>query len=109
MKYLIFDMVVQKSLVLEEVLECTISITANLTSYAVELNHILVHTLIVCRKQVVELMLCITNGVMRTKVYPEFQNKLKVAVHSEGMESGEKERRRSSSRDRRRLDRSSSS
>jgi len=43
MRYLVFD-VVWKSLV-EEVPECTISITADLTSYVVELNHTLVHAL----------------------------------------------------------------
>ena len=86
MRYLVFDMV-WKSLV-EEVPECTISVTADLTSYAVELNHILVHALTVCHRQVVGLMLCITDGVMGTEVHPELQFELGIAVHSKGMESG---------------------
>jgi len=85
MRYLVFDMV-QKSLV-EVVLECTISISADLASYAVELNHILVHVLGVCHRQVVELVLCITDRVIRTEVHPEFQNELGVAVHPEGTEN----------------------
>ena len=32
-------------------------------------------------------MLCITNGVVRAEVYPEFQNKLGVVVHPEEMKS----------------------
>jgi len=55
---------------------------------AVELNYILVYTLIVCHRQAAELMLCITNGVVRTEVCPEFLNELGVAVHPEGTESG---------------------
>jgi len=35
-----------------------------------------------------ELLLCITDRVARTKVRSEFQNELGVAVHPEWMESG---------------------
>jgi len=46
---------VQKSMI-EEVLECIISVTMDLMSYAVELNHILVYMLDVCHRQAAELM-----------------------------------------------------
>ena len=75
-----------KSLV-EELLECTISITVDLTSYMVEFNHILVHMFGVCHRQVAELMLCITDGVVRANFHPEFQNELGVTVHPEGTKS----------------------
>ena len=86
MGYLILD-TVRKSLV-EEMPECTISVTMDLTSYAVEFYHIFVHTLTVCHRQVAELMFCITDGVMRTEVHLEFQNKLGVIIHPKRTEHG---------------------
>jgi len=73
---------------MEEVPEHTISVTTDLGSQVIEVNDILVDTFIILHRQMTELLLHITDGVVGTEIRPEFQNKLGVAVHPEWTESG---------------------
>ena len=59
--------------IIKVVPEGTFSIASDLCHDLVELNHILGDTLTVLHGQVVELMLRISNRVMWTKVFLEFQ------------------------------------
>ena len=66
--------------------EGTFSIALDLHHDLVELNYVLDDTLTVLHGQVVELVLHISNRVMWTKVYLEFQDKLLVVFHPEWTE-----------------------
>ena len=68
--------------------ECTFSITMDLGGQVVKLNHILVDSLSIFHGQISKFMLCISDWIMWTKVHPEFQDKLCIVIHPEGMEDG---------------------
>ena len=70
------------------VLEGTFSIALDLCHDPVELNHVLGDTLTVLHGQVVELVLCISNRIVWTKIHLEFQDELLIALHPEWMELG---------------------
>ena len=80
---LVLDMIRQTSI--KVVLEGTFSIALDLCHDPVELNHVLGDTLTVLHGQVVELVFCISNRVMQTKVCLEFQDELLVVFHPEWM------------------------
>ena len=83
---LILDLVWKSKI--EEVPECTISITMNLGGQAIKVNDIHVDMFIVLHQQMTELLLYITDRVVGTEICLEFQNELGVAVHPEGTGSG---------------------
>ena len=68
------------------VLEGTFSIVPDLHCDPVELDHVLGDMLTVLHGQVVELVLCISDRVMQTKVHLEFQDKLLIIFHPESTE-----------------------
>ena len=68
--------------------EDTPSIALDLCCDPVELDHILSDMLTILHGQVVELVLCISDRVMQTKVCLEFQDELLVVFHPELMEVG---------------------
>ena len=72
--------------IVEVVTECTFSITMDLRGQAVKLNHILVDSLSISHGQISEFMLHISDWIMWTKVYLEFQDKLYIVIHPNGME-----------------------
>ena len=74
--------------VIQVVPEGTFSIALDLHHDPVELSHILGDTLTVLHGQVVELVLCISDRVMWTKVCLEFQDELLIIFHPEWMEVG---------------------
>ena len=63
---LIFDVV--RETIVEVVLEDTFSISSNLQSNPIEFNNVFVDLLTILYKKVVELMSCISDGIMQTKV-----------------------------------------
>ena len=81
---LVLDMIRQT--VIKVVPEGTFSIAPDLCCDPVELDHVLGNTLTVLHSQVVELVLCISDRVMRTKVHLEFQDVLLIIFHPEWME-----------------------
>ena len=83
---LVLDMIRQT--IIKVVPEGTFSIAPDLHRNPVELNHVLDDTLTVLHGQVVELVLRISNRVMRTKVCLEFQDELLIIFHPEWMEVG---------------------
>ena len=78
---LIFDMIRQT--VIKVVPEGTFSIALELCRDLVELDHILGDMLTILHSQVVELVLCIFDRVMWTKVHLKFQDELLVVFHPE--------------------------
>ena len=70
------------------VLESTCFIALDLCHNLVELNYVLGDMLTVLHGQMVELVLCISDRVMQTKVHLEFQDKLFVVFHLEWTEVG---------------------
>ena len=74
--------------VIKVVPEGIFSIALDLHHDLVELDHILGDMLIILYGQVVELVLCISDRVMWTKVHLEFQDKLLIIFHPEWMEVG---------------------
>ena len=78
---LILDMI--QETVIKMVLEGTFSMALDLCHNPVELNHVLVDMLTILHGQVVELILCISDKVMWTKVHLEFQAEHFVVLHPE--------------------------
>jgi len=65
----------------ENVVEGAIAIAADLTSEAVELNHVLVDFLSFFHGQVVQLMFGVSDGVMLAEVGLQFGDELGIVVH----------------------------
>ena len=86
MGYLVLDTIGQT--VIKVVPEGTFSIAPDLHCDPVELDHVLGDTLTILHGQVVELVLCISDRVVWTKVCLEFQDKLLIIFHPEWTEVG---------------------
>ena len=78
---LIFD-VVGKTTV-EDVAECAIAIATDLSGEAIELYDVLIDLLSFLHGQVVQLMFCVPNRIMRTKVGLQFGDKLSIQMGQE--------------------------
>ena len=65
----------------EEAAECAISIVPDLGCEAVEIDDVSHNQMVVPHGEVLELVLCISNGVMGTKGFLEFSYKVNPAVH----------------------------
>jgi hypothetical protein len=52
--------------------ECTISITSELTSQAIELHHVFGHVLPIFQGQMAEFMFGVTDWIMWAEIGPEF-------------------------------------
>ena len=81
---LVLDMIRQT--IIKVVLEGTFSIAPDLHCDPIELDHILGDMLTILHGQVVELVLCISDRVVWTKVHLEFQDELLIIFHPEWME-----------------------
>ena len=79
MEDLVLDTIRQT--IIKVVLEGTFSIAPDLCHDMVELDHILGDMLTVLHGQVVELVFCISDRVIQTKVHLEFQDELLVVFH----------------------------
>ena len=86
MRDLILDVVGET--IVKVMLEATLSIAVDLQSNTVEFHDILVDVLTILHCKVVKLVLCISDGVMRSEVCLEFQDELTEIVHSCRMERG---------------------
>ena len=82
----IFDAVGQTTV--EDVAECAIAIAMDLSSEAIELYNVLVDFLSFLHGQVVQLVLRISDRIMRTEIGLQFRDKLVVTVHPDGMGIG---------------------
>ena len=69
----------------EEVVECAISVVLDLGCEAVEINDVLCDLVVVPHGEVLELVLCISNGVMGTKGFLEFSYKVNPAVTADAV------------------------
>ena len=72
----------------EDVAECAIAIAADLSGEAIELYNVFIDFLSFFHGQVVQLVFCISNRVMRAEIALQFGDKLMVTVHSDGMGVG---------------------
>ena len=72
--------------IVEMVPESTFSVASDLRGYMVELHNVLSNPLAIRHRQVVQLMFCISDRVMRTKIGLEFYDELSIVVHPEGSE-----------------------
>ena len=66
----------------KEAMECTISIFLDLGCKVVEIDDIPCDPMVIPHGEVLELVLCIGNGVMGTKGFLEFSYEVNPAVHS---------------------------
>ena len=82
----IFDAVGETAV--EDVAECTIAIAVDLSGEAIELYDVLVDFLSFLHGQVVQLVLRVSNRIMRTKIGLQFGDELVVTVHPDGMGIG---------------------
>ena len=83
---LIFDAVGETTI--EDVVECAIAIAMDLSGEAIELYNVLIDLLSFLHGQVVQLMFCISNRIMQTKVGLQFGDELMVTVHPDGVGVG---------------------
>ena len=65
--------------------ECAIAIAMDLSGKVIELYNVLIDLLPFLHGQVVQLMFCISDRIMWTKVGLQFGDKLMVIVHPDGM------------------------
>ena len=82
----IFDVVGET--MVEDVTKCAITIAMDLSSEAIELYDILIDLLPFLHGQVVQLMFCLSDRIMQTKVGLQFRDELMVVVHPDGMGVG---------------------
>src|SRR5438445_8954371 len=69
-----------RKVIVENVVECTFSISTNLGSKVIELYYILVDMIAILHGEVVQLMFDFCNWIMRAKIECQLHNEFKVVV-----------------------------
>ena len=67
--------------VIEDVVECTWTVTTDLTGQAVKLNNILADMLAILHRKVVQLVLCISDRIVQAEVGSEIINEHHMIIH----------------------------